>query len=268
MPFTISHAAAVLPLHRFTKARLPLAALMIGSMSPGFSYFLPGELALLPTHTLAGLFWFCLPVGLAAWLCFVWVLEEPTIALLPEAWHARINPSERRVSAAAILFASVAVVSGAASHVVWDSFTHGNSPVVAALPFLRVPVFEMGHEPYRLYRVLQHASSLVGMAVLFVWAWRLRTASALQLPFGGLRETRHVIAGNARAGAAFIVLTASLTFAILEYLSYPGTGFERRLFHFAIGGMSGWMLAWLAVAVGIRWQWRKAVVSGGESRDN
>ena len=36
MPFTVSHAAAVLPLQRLG---LPLTALMIGSMAPDFGYF-------------------------------------------------------------------------------------------------------------------------------------------------------------------------------------------------------------------------------------
>ena len=49
MPFTISHAAAVLPLK---KSPLPLAALMIGSMSPDFSYFLPMSLANTSWHNL------------------------------------------------------------------------------------------------------------------------------------------------------------------------------------------------------------------------
>ena len=38
MPFTVSHAAAVLPLHRLSNHKLPLTALMVGSMAPDFGY--------------------------------------------------------------------------------------------------------------------------------------------------------------------------------------------------------------------------------------
>src|SRR3982751_3185959 len=43
MPFTVSHAAAVLPLQRFGSHKLPLTALMIGSMAPDFGYFFSRE---------------------------------------------------------------------------------------------------------------------------------------------------------------------------------------------------------------------------------
>ena len=55
------------------------AALMIGSMSPDFAYFLPVGLARGSTHNLTGIVSFCLPAGLALWLLFVRVLERPTI---------------------------------------------------------------------------------------------------------------------------------------------------------------------------------------------
>ncbi len=62
MPFTLAHPAAAAPLRRFG---LVLSALVVGSMAPDFPYFLPG----LPQdkfgHTLAGVFWFCVPAGLA-----------------------------------------------------------------------------------------------------------------------------------------------------------------------------------------------------------
>lgn len=41
MPFTISHAAAVLPFARFFKRERVFSALVIGSMVPDFGYFQP-----------------------------------------------------------------------------------------------------------------------------------------------------------------------------------------------------------------------------------
>ena len=86
MPFTVSQAAAVLALRRFW--RLALAALMIGSMSPDFSYFTPWT-RYLYTHSIPALFWFCWPLGFTLWILFVRVVETPTLALLPDSWRAR-----------------------------------------------------------------------------------------------------------------------------------------------------------------------------------
>src|SRR5262245_17601099 len=142
MPFTLAHPAAVLPLYSLSKSRLPLSALMIGSMAPDFSYFTPYNAAL-ATHSIAGLFWFCWPMGLAAWLIFVYVLERPTIAMLPSRWQPQPSQSQE-ITLAALAGISVAIVLGAATHILWDSFTHATSPVVAAIPQLRIVVLQLG----------------------------------------------------------------------------------------------------------------------------
>ena len=63
MPFTVSHAAAVLPIDRWTRHTLPLTALMIGSMAPDFGYVFSYELSRPITHSFLGLFTFSLPVS-------------------------------------------------------------------------------------------------------------------------------------------------------------------------------------------------------------
>jgi len=249
MPFTVSHAAAVLPLRKLGKGRLPLAALMVGSMSPDFSYFLPGDLALMPTHTFSGLFWFCLPAGLLVWMVFVHLLESPTLSLLPEAWRVRITPSDRRITVATFTCACVAIVMGAATHVIWDSFTHRWTPVVQALPFMRISLFKIGYGHIYVYKFLQHLSSLVGMVILLMWAWRMRHAAPVT------PEVRAGAAGSLRTrlAAAFILLATSGAFALTNFIRHADVYFERRLFYLAIGGMMGWMLAWCLIAAGMRW---------------
>lgn len=237
MPFTISHAAAVLPLRRF--ARLPLAALMIGSMSPDFPYFNPWNPELM-THNFPALFWFCWPVGLAVWILFVRVVETPTLALLPDAWRARFTPSEKHFTPGLLIRASIAIVLGAATHVIWDSFTHGNTPVVEALPFLRVVAFEISGHPVRLYTLLQHLSTLFGLAVLGIWAWKLEPRPVTQ---------PGAVSNFARAGAAALLLATSCIWAFANLALHTTHHVETQLFHLAIGGMTGWALAWMAVAL-------------------
>jgi hypothetical protein len=249
MPFTVSHAAAVLPLRRLGKGRLPLAALMFGSMSPDFSYFLPGDLAVLPTHTFLGLFWFCLPAGLLVWMLFVHLLETPTISLLPEAWRMRIPASERSITFATLAYACAAVVIGAATHVIWDAFTHRWTPVTDALPVLRVPLFRIGYQNIYLYKLLQHLSTVAGMAILLIWAWRIRRAAPVRQPGDSAAGASFTV----RLAAAGVLIATSGAFALANYLEHDGVRFQRRLYHLAIGGMFGWMLAWCLVAIGMRW---------------
>ena len=172
MPLTISHAAAALPLHRLGKSRLPLAALMIGGMVPDFAYFVPNAPSRLATHSIAGLFWFCWPVGLAAWWLFVRWLEAPTLALLPDRWRLAFVPSNRNMNLETLGYASAAVIVGALSHFMWDAFTHWSSPLVQAVPFLKAPALEIGGLQLRVYRVLQYLSSIVGVVVLLIWVAR------------------------------------------------------------------------------------------------
>ena len=56
MPFTVSHAAAVLPLRRYLPG-LPLSAMVIGSMLPDFGFLIPHMDRNL-SHGFGGLFLF------------------------------------------------------------------------------------------------------------------------------------------------------------------------------------------------------------------
>lgn len=245
MPFTVAHAAAVLPLGRWGRYRLPMSALMIGAMTPDLPYFLPLEVSRITTHDLPGIFRFCWPAGLAVWLIYVLLLERPTLALLPDAWRLRIAPSGP-LSWSLLAFASLAVVLGAGTHVVWDLFTH-SSPVVDALPPLREIRVEVGPFSPRLYRFLQYLSSVLGMAVLAVWAWRLR-----RLPLLPPARIVPAVSSLTRFGALAVLIIASGGLALASYLSYPDPGFHGTIFLLCIGGMTGWAIAWCAVSAWIR----------------
>ena len=92
---------------------------------------------------------------------FVRLLERPTIALLPDAWRAQLSPFDESITVSVLARVSIALVLGAATHIVWDSFTHA-SPVVAAMPALRAVVLQINSSPVRVYDILQHLSTIVG----------------------------------------------------------------------------------------------------------
>ena len=248
MPFTISHAAAVLPLHRSGRSRLPLAALMIGSMSPDFAYFLPVDLNRASSHDLEGVIFLCLPLGLAAWLLFVRLLERPTIELLPAALRIRVPRSDPAFTPRALMFASLAIVLGALTHVAWDAFTHANTPITDAFPAFNTQLFTVGGRPIRVYLLLQYLSSVIGLAALAWWGWNLRRAPLA----GRVTESPSSLSDRARIVALLALVAVSGASALYNYLSNLHGPFQARVFHLLIGAMAGWALAWVAIALWIR----------------
>ena len=168
MPWTFAHPAAVLPLRRLRRMHLNFAGLVVGSMTPDLGYYIHfSDLARL-AHTFFGSVLVCLPTGLTL-LAAVYVLRKPLWFLLPQPHRAVLAPvvavplSPRPSS---LLAAAVSVVFGAWTHIVWDSFTHKNGWVVRHVAFLREPAFRLGGTEFPTYQLLQHLSTLAGIAAL------------------------------------------------------------------------------------------------------
>ena len=172
MPFTFAHPAAVVPLLRPLGRWAVLSALVIGSIVPDFSYFVPFPVARWRTHDLLGLFWFCLPVGAATYAIFHGVLAAPVIDLLPAALRTRC----RAVAAARIPPALSAIALslgiGAATHIAWDAFTHAGAPIVRVSRALRFPLGTISGYPVSVFTIFQHLSTLVGILLIVLWVQR------------------------------------------------------------------------------------------------
>ncbi|WP_374983566.1 DUF4184 family protein [Streptomyces fradiae] len=197
MPFTLSHAAAVLPGIRRTGAgRGPLvaSALVAGSMSPDMTYFadslVPGAMTFGDvTHGLPGVL--VVDPLTAVLLTGLWLMvREPLVALVPGRWRGRVYAvvrgrpwRERRPAALALWFYLSAVV-GAATHVVWDLFTHADRWGTRVVPALGEVV-----AGFPLYLYAQYGGSAVALAAL-VW-----------FGYGAVRRVPDGEAAAARAAA-------------------------------------------------------------------
>ena len=172
MPGIFSHPAAVVPLNKLLKHRLVLPALIIGSCTPDFEYLLRLSLFRTHGHSLLGMFYFCLPVGLVTLLIFHYFLEKPIVLLLPDhdrkilLLHCnkfRFFPPKQ------FLNISISIVIGAFTHIVWDSFTHSYGWAVQRVPALSVEVIKYQDLTFAWYRIFQHGSTLLGFGLLLYW---------------------------------------------------------------------------------------------------
>lgn len=174
MPFTLTHVAAVVPVKQITGRWLPFTALALGSMVPDVPMFLQVSVGYTQTHSLAGLFTFCLPIGLALYALFQVLVRTPLVELMPNAISDRLGErSDHTIGY--VLAVAVAITIGAGTHVLWDAFTHGYGKGVQMVPALKGQI-ELFNRPLRYYTLLQHGSSVVLLPLMAWWLYRWATA--------------------------------------------------------------------------------------------
>lgn len=169
MPWTFAHPAAILPLRSLCPRWLSLPALILGAMAPDMSYYvgMHGKWRDF-CHTPEGILIACLPVCLLL-LALLLRFASPMTVLLPEPHRSLVRAQLRPSPHPAWLALAVAVLSvliGAATHVLWDSFTHEGLWGAELLPELEEPLVEVMDRQFLATHLLQHLSTVVGVGVL------------------------------------------------------------------------------------------------------
>ena len=162
MPLTLAHPVAVLPLKR---CGLPLSALVVGSISPDLEYLLH----LAPVggigHTPAGLLVFCLPAGLSALWIVHRIWERPMRSMFSPAAQDSAGPRYKLFAfwpISRLGLVCLAILIGAITHLLWDSFTHKHGWMVQQFPLLSRPILRTHWGDAPVYKILQHGSTLLG----------------------------------------------------------------------------------------------------------
>lgn len=181
MPFTVSHVAAVLPVHRWLSRAGLFTAAVIGSMSPDFGVILFHDFGRWRTHSAMGLVRFCLPVGLAALAITRYVVKPAFVEILPDGAYLRASakgPTAGRMGLLGWCYAALAILAGAITHLVWDGFTHEGAPGVRMFPVLDEVGPDIDGHTLRVWRLLQYGSSIAGLVavVAALWLWLGRAA--------------------------------------------------------------------------------------------
>lgn len=268
MPFTISHTAAVLPFGRQLRRLKLLSAAVIGSMVPDFSLFLPMRFSRYETHSIEALFTFCLPIGLICYWAFQLHIKPATLQLMPDRlydlWRDE-GESAPVMSLRQWLLASIGIVLGALTHLVWDGFTHtGGRGVVLLSRFDGVTVDLFGMT-MSWYRAAQHVSSVIGLLFVMFFLWRtIATAAAHDTARARLfdKRERHVWFYN-YAGIA-IVCAAILTPVMVARSNRIGT-LGDIIGGLAVASMWGMVLSLISVSVPVRLRLRR-YRAGNEQR--
>jgi len=216
MPFTLAHAAAVLPVRR---AGFIASAFVVGTFGPDFEYFLLLEPKSRFGHHWPGVLFFTLPASLLALWLFHSFIKRPASALLPLAVEQRLPPylgDFRFGGARRFLWIVLSISAGIATHIFWDSFTHRHTWATQTWPVLlkgfAMPVLGV----FPLYQILQHVSTIFGLAALTVWFLQWLRAE-IPIPANGAEGLRAsqkiaIVSGMifvAGAGAAIRALTAT-----------------------------------------------------------
>ncbi|WP_328870625.1 DUF4184 family protein [Streptomyces sp. NBC_00287] len=264
MPFTLSHAAAVLPAVRTDgtgRGRLVPVVLVAGSFGPDMTYYaasaVPGAMEFGDvTHSFAGVF--TVDVAITWALVGLWLLvREPLVALLPPARQGRMSALLRcgapraRVRADLLLWWYVSAVLGALTHVVWDAFTHLDRWGMRLFPVLGE---SFAGSP--LYWYLQYGGSAVAAVAIAGFL----VVALRRIPVGVSPVGVPVLSSRDRWVAWAVLFGCATVFAVLRavrWWAYWGSRAKpwELIPTLCFGAGAGLVLGVLVYAVGVR-VWR------------
>lgn len=168
MPLTLAHPALVLPARRLN---LPMTALVIGSMVPDVPRIAGRVAAYRWSHSAWGVVTFDVAVGFLALLLWVYFFRRPLVDLSPDPLRGRLAPVVP-LTRWTWLLSLPALAVGAATHVLWDEFTHQDAWGVRRIGFLRDSYAGLPG-----YEWAQHVFG--GLGLVIVVAFMMRHAAGL-----------------------------------------------------------------------------------------
>jgi hypothetical protein len=225
MPFTPTHVLAILPIAAIKRSPLPFSALVIGSMIPDLPLFVPLAPDYDTTHSVRGVLIACLPLGLACFLLFQLLMKQPLFALLPTAIQSRcVSLSTKRVELTpkALGCASLAVVIGASTHLLWDSFTHSGRWGTRLFPGLDETALRIGVHAIPGFKLLQYGSTFFGLPciLLLLATWLYRRPPG---PIGGTL----VLSRSSKLAAYLMAVAVPVSAALIVWSRDDSSRYNR-----------------------------------------
>jgi hypothetical protein len=245
MPFTVAHVVAARPLWAACGRRLPLSAVVVGSVAPDLEYLWHLDTERTIGHTLGGVFLLDLPLALLLLGLWHGLVKGPVAALFSPRLRPAIDLTPfpfRPFGRLGIVVA--AVFLGIAGHLLWDGFTHRDGFITTRVWFLEEAI----GRPH-VYDLFNYASTVLGMVLLGWWWWRAvadaETGSAAGRLPARVRD---------RAVGTLLVVAAAGGIANGLRLRLDGWGIETTVIGAVLGAMAAGLLALTAVAAALRWR--------------
>lgn len=172
MPFTFAHPAIILPLKNLPSKYVSMTGLIIGSMLPDFEYFIRMLIKSIYSHTLPGILYFDLPLGIVLALIFHLIVKNNLIDNLPDYLYNRLsiykNAHWIQYFKKNILIVCISIIIGTLSHILWDMFTHPTGYFVQIMPILDSKI-HISSLQIPVYKILQHGSTCIGALVILFY---------------------------------------------------------------------------------------------------
>jgi len=243
MPFTPSHAVAILP---FARTPLPAAALVIGSMAPDLQYFVPIGLTRSASHSWPGIITIDLPIGIVALLLWVYLLRGPVLDYSPAWLRERMRPLapvRNRLAHAALIL--VALEIGVLTHLLLDLPTHGGW-LADQWPWMYGSI-----GPVTILRLLHAGSSVAGAVIIAWWTWRWVGRTPRIAVATRITQRQRVFGWLLAASTLFLVMAALWALAVVRGGNPLGGG----VWFFAFCAAAGCAIAVVAV-LSVLWRYR------------
>lgn len=174
MPFTFAHPAIILPLRNLSSRWFSGIALIAGSITPDFEYFLRMRIHSSCSHSIEGILTFNIPIGIILILLYLFLVQKPLLEALPASISSRIPliSTDRAYLLKRIPVFFISLLIGIGSHLLWDAFTHTHGYFTERVSWL--------HESHALigfkipgFKIVQHLSTLLGLLFVGIYFIKL-----------------------------------------------------------------------------------------------
>ncbi|KAB8135697.1 DUF4184 family protein [Gracilibacillus oryzae] len=169
MSLTFAHPAAVLPFSRESKY-VNFLAMVLGSMSPDFEYFLRGMPYGTIGHTFTGFLVLNLPVVVIVYFIYKIWIHQSLYDHLPTILREKPPEKARSSSLLNVIIFLYSALFGMLTHVAWDSFTHLDGLMVRNLSFLTYTV-DLFDRTIPVFKLLQHGGTIAGILAILAYIY-------------------------------------------------------------------------------------------------
>lgn len=184
MPFTFAHPAIILPFAKNKK--LPLSALVIGSMIPDFEFYFQLREVEQIGHNTIGIILFDIPAGFLMLFLYHHYIKRYLRTILPDAVLYKCNTlvynfkfNQKNLFSLNNL---LALLIGISSHLLLDLFTHHYSFLINYVPQLNQTIGFFNYS-LPLFQVNQILLSIVGLLIVFFFYLKIPSTASTNNEF-------------------------------------------------------------------------------------